>query len=124
MGDAQLNDIYYDAGNPGGYGGVSRLRRAANSTKNITDEWLRRQRTYTLHKPARLRYSTRPYKSASIHQQWQADLVEMIPYENLNDGYRYLLTVIVLFSRYAWAKPIKDKTGKEVKQSFKEIFAL
>ena len=49
--------------------------------------------------------------------------MEMIPYERVNRGYRYLLTVIDLFSRYAWAKPIKDKTGKEVKRAFQEIFA-
>ena len=70
MGDTQLSNIYYDAENPAGYGGVSRLRRAAHSGKNVTDAWLRKQRTYTLHKPARLRYSTRPYKTASIDQQW------------------------------------------------------
>jgi hypothetical protein len=69
-----------------------------------------------------LRYSTRPYKVAGIDQQWQADLVEMIPYEAVNDGYRYLLTVIDLFSRHAWAKPIKNKTGKEVTRAFREIF--
>ena len=92
MGDPQLSDIYYDTENPGGYGGVSRLRRAANSSKNVTNAWLRKQRTYTLHKPARLRYITRPYKTAGIDQQWQADLVEMIPHEDVNDGYRYILT--------------------------------
>src|SRR4051812_5362552 len=47
----------------------------------------------------------------------------MIPCEGVNRGYRYLLTVIDLFSRNAWAKPIKDKTGKEVKRAFQEIFA-
>ena len=123
MGDAQINDVYYDAENPGGYGGVARLRYAANTNKVETDEFLKRQRTYTLHKPARLRYSTRPYKTAGIDQQWQADLVEMIPYEEVNDGYRYMLTVIDLFSRFAWAIPIKNKTGKEIMRAFRDIFA-
>src|SRR6266849_50433 len=123
MGDAELDNIYYDAHSSGGYGGVKLLREAAGSGQNRTETWLRNERTYTLHKPARLRYSTRPYKTAGIDQQWQADLVEMIPYEGVNKGYRYLLTVIDLFSRYAWAKPIKDKTGKEVKRAFQEIFA-
>ena len=120
MGDA-LN-VYYDAESTGGYGGVARLRHAAHSNANETDEFLKRQRTYTLHKPARLRYNTRPYKTAGIDQQWQADLVEMIPYEGVNDGYRYMLTVIDLFSRYAWAVPIKNKTGKEVMRAFRNIF--
>ena len=123
MGDADLG-IYYDAENPGGYGGVARLRSAAKTGENETAEWLKKQRTYTLHKPARLRYSTRPYKTAGIDQQWQADLVEMIPFAAVNNGHKYMLTVIDLFSRYAWAKPIKDKTGKEVRRAFQEIFAL
>ena len=109
-----MNDIYYNAENIGGYGGVARLRHAANSNKIDADEFLKRQRTYTLHKPARLRYSTRPYKTAGIDQQWQADLVEMIPYENVNDGYRYMLTVIDLFGKFAWAIPIENKTGKKL----------
>jgi hypothetical protein len=47
----------------------------------------------------------------------------MIPYEEVNDGYRYMLTVIDLFSRFAWAAPIKNKTGKEVMRAFRVIFA-
>src|SRR5277367_448308 len=86
-------DVYYDPENPAGYGGVARLRRSAHTSKKVTDEWLKDQRTYTLHKPARLRYNTRPNKTAGIDQQWQADLVEMIPYEEVNDGYRYMLTL-------------------------------
>src|SRR5271163_2318119 len=122
MGDVEINDVY-DAENTGGYGGVARLRHAAGANKIKTVEFLKRQRTYTLHKPARLKYSTRPYKTASIDQQWQADLVEMIPYEAVNDGYRYMLTVIDLFSRFAWAIPINNKTGKEVMRAFRAIFA-
>jgi len=49
--------------------------------------------------------------------------VEMIPYARENKGYKYLLTIIDLFSRYAWAVPIKDKSGKEVKHAFQRIFA-
>src|SRR5438552_7102828 len=123
MGDAELGNVYYNTANTGAYGGVFRLKRAANTSKKLTEAWLKKQRTYTLHKPVRLRYATRPYKTASIDQQWQADLVEMIPYANANDEYRYLLTVIHLFSRFAWARPIKDKTGKQVKHAFHDIFA-
>src|SRR5277367_2556376 len=98
MGDALI--VYYEPESTGGYGGVAHLRQAADAGKAETDKFLKRQRTYTLHKPARLRFSTRPYKVAGIDHQWQADLVEMIPYE-VNDGYRYMLTVIDLFSRFA-----------------------
>ena len=40
-----------------------------------------------------------------------------------NDGYRYLLVVIDIFSRYAWVEPIKDKTAKEVVRAFNKIIS-
>jgi len=52
----------------------------------------------------------------------QADLVEMIPYQLYNKGYRYRLTVIDTFSKQAWAFAIKNKTGDSVTKSMKSIF--
>jgi Integrase core domain/Chromo (CHRromatin Organisation MOdifier) domain len=116
-------NVYYDTKHSASYGGVAPLARATRTGKRTTVEWLIAQRPYTLHKPARKRYNTRPYRTGNIDQQWQADLVEMIPYENVNDGYRYILTIIDLFSRYAWAEPLKDKTGNEVAAAFRHVFA-
>ena len=39
----------------------------------------------------------------------------------LNKGYKYLLTVIDTFSKYSWAMPVKNKTGKEVTRAFASI---
>ena len=55
-------------------------------------------------------------------QQWQADLVDMQTFEKENKGYRYILTVIDIFSRYAWALPIKSKRREDVRDAFKLIF--
>ena len=44
-----------------------------------------------------------------IDETWQADLVEMIPYFKINKGFRYLLTVIDIFAKYAWAVPVRSK---------------
>ena len=118
-----MKEIYYDVENPGALGGVARFKKAVKvKHRSRVVKFLKKQRTYTLHKPCRKRYNTRPYKVGGIDQQWQADLVEMIPYHRVNNGYKYLLTVIDLFSRYAWAEPIKHKTGKEVRRAFENIF--
>ena len=42
--------------------------------------------------------------------------------EKHNDGYRYLLTCIDCFSRYAGAKPLKSKHGKQIVKVLEEIF--
>jgi transposase InsO family protein len=57
-----------------------------------------------------------------LDETWQADLVEMIPYSRENNGYNYLLTVIDIFSKYAWARPIKRKSGDDVTAAMKSIF--
>ena len=50
-----------------------------------------------------------------------ADLVEMQPFSRYNKGYRYLLTVIDIFSKYGWMRPLKDKKGESVADAFKDI---
>ena len=48
---------------------------------------------------------------------WSADLVEM-PKEG---KFKYILTVIDLYTRYAWAIPLPDKRGQTVAKAFQEI---
>ena len=114
-------EAYYDAEQPGSFGGINALARRTGNTQRATSNWLSAQLTYTLHKPVRKRFSTRPYRTNKIDAQWQGDLVEMIPYANVNGGYRYLLTVIDLFSRFAWAVPTKTKTADDVTRAFNSI---
>ena len=118
----RLREAYFNAENPAAYGGVKRLAKTTGVPLKDTKQWLKSQRTYTLHKPARRRYPTRKYVTRGLDSQWQADLVEMIPYEKENQGYRYLLTVIDMFSRYAWALPLKRKTPEQVIEALRTIF--
>jgi len=57
-----------------------------------------------------------------IDEIWAADLVEMQPFAEYNDGIKYLLCVIDIFSKYGWIIPLKNKTGGEVAGAFKQIF--
>ena len=42
-------------------------------------------------------------------------------FSRLNKGYRYLLTVIDIFSKFAWVMPLKSKTGKEMCDAFEKL---
>ena len=57
-----------------------------------------------------------------IEDIWTADLVAMSSYSRSNKGYKYLLTVIDVFSKYGWIVPLKTKTGNEVAQAFRKLF--
>ena len=59
-----------------------------------------------------------------IDDLWQADLVEMGNYSTDNRDYRFLLTVIDTFSKFAWAVPLKRKTALETSQAMQNIFQL
>lgn len=81
----------------------------------------RRVVTEELHKPARRNYPRRKFEMRDIDETWQADLVEMQPYARENQGYRYLLTVIDVFSKFAWAQPVRRKTGQDVTSAMETI---
>ena len=75
-----------------------------------------------LHKPARKRFQKRTVFAKQADGIWTADLVDMSPYSRSNSGYKYLLTVIDVFSQYGWTVPLKTKTGKEVALAFQKLF--
>lgn len=74
-----------------------------------------------LHKPARRNYQRRHFDIRGIDETWQADLVEMQPYEKVNKGYKYILTVIDIFSKFAWAVPVKSKKGEDVAAAMESV---
>ena len=48
-----------------------------------------------------------------IDQIIAADLVDMQPFSMYNNGVKYLLTVIDIFSKYGWSVLLKKKSGLE-----------
>ena len=40
---------------------------------------------------------------------------------NFNKGFRFLLCVIDVFSKYAWVVPLKDKKGISIVYAFQKI---
>lgn len=85
----------------------------ANLRKDIISE---------LHKPARKNFKRRHVIMRGIDDHWQADLVELGAYEKDNNHFRYLLTVIDCFSKFAFALPLKDKKGRSVTDAMESIF--
>ena len=75
-----------------------------------------------LHKPVRIRFQKRSVFAKQVDDIWTANLVGMSPYWRSNSGYKYLLTVVGVFSKYGWIVPLITKTGKEVAMAFQELF--
>src|SRR5271163_4918561 len=120
--NARLSRIYYDPDNPASYGGANALSHASGVSLKDVQQWLKSQSTYSLHKPARKRYLTRQYRSSGMHHLWQTDLSDLQAFVDKNDGYRYILCVIDVFSRKAWANGIRSKRAPDVQEAFQDIF--
>ena len=49
------------------------------------------------------------------------DLADMQLLSKFNKGFRFLLCVIDIFSKYSWVIPIKDKKGVSIVNAFQKI---
>lgn len=117
--DQNLADCYYDPVKVGSFGGVNALARGSNIAS--AKDWLISQETYTLHKPIRRSFKRRKTFCIGIDHLWQIDLVDLTSLSRENDGFRFLLTCIDCFSRYAWAVPIKNKSSDVVLKAFASL---
>lgn len=82
----------------------------------------KKQLVEELHKPVRKNFRRRKVVIKGIDDLFQADLVDMSAYSNQNRGFKFLLTVIDTFSKYAWLIPSKDKSGKNVTTAMQKVF--
>jgi len=74
-----------------------------------------------LHKPARVHYKRRHFIMKGINDTFQIDLVEMHKHSRENKGFNYILTGLDVFSKFAFAVPVKNKTGKDVSAAFEKV---
>ena len=75
-----------------------------------------------LHKPVIKKFKKRRVFVKGIDKIWSCDLVDMQSLSKSNNGIKYLLTIIDIFSKYAWIVALKNKTGATVTAAFAEIF--
>ena len=64
-----------------------------------------------LHKPIIRKFEKRKVFSSFKDNIWGVDLTDMQLLSKFNKGFRFLLSVIGIYSKYAWVIPLKDKKG-------------
>ena len=84
-------------------------------------EW-KKQLARELLKPAPKRFSRRPVFSPYVDAIWTGDLADIHKYSSVNKNYKFILVVLDVFSRFAWARPLRNKTAKETCDALKSIF--
>ena len=77
--------------------------------------------TEELHKPIIIKFKKSKVYSGFRDNIWGADLADMQLISKFNKGFRFLLCVIDIFSKYAWVVPLKDKKGVSIVNAFRKI---
>ena len=123
-----LHNIYYDPSHPASFSSVDRLYRAVREhshsiTRQDVENFLFAQPPYTLHRRVVRKFSRNKTVAHYHGDLAQADLIDVKKYRNSNNDTHYILTMIDVFSKYAYALPVKRKTGSNVKQALAQIFS-
>ena len=58
---------------------------------------------------------------AGLKQQFQAGLIDFSRLQKYNDGFKFILVVIDVFSKYAYVECMKNKSSKNVTATFSKI---
>ena len=54
-------------------------------------------------------------------ETWSADLIDKSSLSKYNNNYKFILTVIDMFTKYAWVIPLKNKSGLSINNGFKIV---
>jgi hypothetical protein len=72
-----------------------------------------------VHKPVKHKFERRKVETFGVDNIFAVDLVDM---SKLRDGdFSYILTIIDVASKYAWAIPLKNKKALTVLKAFKDV---
>jgi len=91
-------------------------------TKKNLRAWLDKQDPYTLHRPIRRCFARNPYSVNNVMDVWECDLVDVRSLAKFNDKYKFILSVIDVFSKFLYLIPLRSKTGTVVASAFQSIF--
>ena len=74
-----------------------------------------------IHKPIIRKFRKRKVYSAFKDNIWTADLANVQLIGKFNKGFKFLLCVIDIYSKYAWIVSLKDKKGVSIANVFQKI---
>jgi hypothetical protein len=111
-----MSEIYTNPRAPASFTGIRKFKQ---NHKNIKAKDIVMMDTYVFNKSAGTNRRRRNVIVGGPDSQWQADLIDI-----KNWGYeKYILTVIDVFSRYAFAEFLPKKTSSATHDAFERIFA-
>ena len=83
-----------------------------------TKQQFLKQLSRELQRPVIKRFKRRKVKAAGVDDVWAMDLLDVQKWQKQNKGYKYLLNIIDVYSRWVWSVPLPDKKKETVFEAF------
>ena len=114
-----MGTAYYDAKRADSYGSARGLTRQTGI--KIVGDFLANQDAYTLLRNVWRRVKRPKTYVLGINHLWQIDLIDLSSLTRYNDGYRYVLTCIDVFSKYGRISLLRTKMGTAVRDAVEKM---
>ena len=85
------------------------IKKTFNFTNELAEE---------LYKPVTRKFQRSRVNVNGIDIIWAADLIDMQAFSKDNNGIKYLLTAIDIFSKFVWIVPLKQKLDRKLQIHF------
>lgn len=123
-----LRELYYTPGKPGAYAGPEKLYQAVKQEgkykigRQRIRQFLNNEDSYSLYKPIRKTFPRSKVIVNTIESMWDGDVADVSNIASHNDGYKFLLVLIDIFSRYLFIVPLKNKHHQNIVDGLKLVF--
>lgn len=118
-----IGNVYYDPAP--GFGSAQRtfnhLRRLyPDSTVEYQDVvgFIKQQEVAQIHHPVLKPKVFYPILSRRLDEEWQADLIDLPRLAKANNGYRYILVCIEIYSRYLFPSLSSQRKGRQPSKKY------
>lgn len=119
----KIKQIYEDYGYPN----INRMkdilkRENISITNELLQSFYYKNKTAQLHKRPPPNKKGYPIVSTNTNMIFQMDLLDFQKFAHSNNNYKWILIAIDVFTRKAYAQPIKTKSADDTLQGMKKIF--
>ncbi|MEW8509096.1 MAG: hypothetical protein AB2598_20640 [Candidatus Thiodiazotropha sp.] len=122
-----LKKIYFDPSHAGSFSGPEKLYQTVRKEgkfkigRKRIKQFLENLEEYALQRDIKRKRKRRKVIVSGLDSQWGADLADVQSLSKSNEGIKFWLVVIDVFSKYLFVVTLKDKKASSVVEAFRKV---
>lgn len=116
----RIRRYYARPGHATAFSAPATVAKHFNVTHELAKEALEHEDAYTLHREYKKPRTYNPFYVHRRREQVQADLIDVSKIQSKNDGIKFLLVLIDIFTKKLWVYPLKNKSGPSTQRALRE----